>query len=126
MCKILITEDERIIAEDIRQTLLKYGHDIVGVAASGEEAITLVEDKCPDIILMDIMLAGDLNGIETVRYLNDRFQIPVIYLTAYADETTMKEAFDTDPVAFILKPFKDKQLFAAVEMAYHKASGGLD
>ena len=120
MCRIFITEDEQIIAEDIKYTLINFGYEVVGTAISGEDAIREIENTRPDVVLMDIMLAGEMNGIETVRYLNDRFAIPVIYITAYSDKRTMDEAFDTDPEGFLIKPIKEKQLFAAIEMAFKR------
>lgn len=117
--KVLIIEDELIVAEDIKASLLKYGHDVVGIAAGGVEAINLIEELRPEIALMDIMLPGDLDGIETARYINDRFDIPVVYLTAYSDEVTMRKAFETAPYGFLLKPFEERQLFATLEMAYY-------
>ena len=126
MCRVLIVEDEQIIAEDIKFTLLKFEHEVVGIAVSGREAINKIEEFRPDVILMDIQLDGDMDGIETVRYINDRFNIPVIYLTAYSDDTTMKKAFETEPEGFLLKPFEEIQLNVVVEMAYHKSTQGLD
>ena len=126
MCRVLIVEDEQIIAADIKYTLLKYEHEVVGIAATGRDAINKIEEFRPDVILMDIMLDGDMDGIETVRYINDRFSIPVIYLTAFSDDATMKKAFETKPEGFLLKPFEEIQLKAVVEMAYHKSTQGLD
>ena len=122
MCRILITEDERIIAEDLKYTLKQFGHDVVGIASSGEEAINKIEETRPDVVLMDIMLDGDMTGIDTVRYMNDRFTLPVIYITAYADFGTLKEALDTDPNAFLLKPVREKQLYATIQIAMKKNS----
>jgi two-component system, response regulator PdtaR len=117
MCKILIIEDERIIAEDLKYIITSFGHEVVGIAKSGDQAIMLVEQFKPEIILMDIMLEGDLNGIQTAQYISDRFDLQVIYITAYADRETMNEAFETNPYGFLQKPVQENQLYAAIEIA---------
>ena len=122
MAKVLITEDEQIVAEDIKASLLRYGHDVVGIAYDAVETINLIEEKCPDVVLLDIMLPGDMNGIECAYYINDRFGLPVVFLTAYSDEKTMRQAFETSPFGFLIKPFQDKQLYATIEMAYYMAN----
>ncbi len=119
MARVLITEDEHIVAEDIKAALLRYGHEVVGIACDGVETINLIEEKCPDVVLLDIMLPGDMNGIECAHYINDRFGIPVVFLTAYSDEKTMRQAFETSPFGFLIKPFQDKQLYATIEMAFY-------
>ncbi len=93
--RILIVEDEGIVAEDLKQKLTLQGHTVVGTVASGEEAITIAEQTHPDLLLMDIRLAGRLDGIETAGRIQDRWQVPVIYLTAHSDEATLQRAETT-------------------------------
>ena len=108
--KILITEDERIIAEDLRLTLCDLGFDVIGISASGEDAIGKIEEYKPDLVLMDIMLEGELTGIETAAHILDCFKIPVIYITAYADNKTLTCARKTLPAGFLFKPFEEGEL----------------
>lgn len=107
--EILIVEDERITAEDIRLSLGGLGYAVTGMASSGEEAIRKAEELHPDLVLMDIVLGGDMDGIEAAKRIRARFNIPVVYLTAYADEKTLERAKVTQPFGYILKPFDDKQ-----------------
>ena len=107
--EILIVEDERITAEDIRLSLGGLGYAVTGMASSGEEAIRKAEELHPDLVLMDIVLGGDMDGIEAAEIIRARFNIPVVYLTAYADEKRLERAKVTQPFGYILKPFDDKQ-----------------
>jgi len=107
--EILIVEDERITAEDIRLSLGGLGYAVTGMASSGEEAIRKAKELHPDLVLMDIVLGGDMDGIEAAKRIRARFNIPVVYLTAYADEKTLERAKVTQPFGYILKPFDDKQ-----------------
>ena len=119
--KILIVEDEGIVAEDIQSRLQHRGYKVVGKAVSGEEAIQLAEDEKPDLVLMDIRLKGEMDdGIEAARQIRTRFDIPVIYLTAYADEDTIQRAKLTEPFGYLLKPFEERELHTAIEMALYK------
>ena len=106
--KILIVEDERIIAIDLQRRLEKFGYFVCAIASNGNEAIELVQRHSPDIILMDIMLTGDIDGIDTAQLVNQQFRIPIIFLTAYSDEKTLERAKKAEPSGFILKPFKEK------------------
>lgn len=115
--KILITEDEAIVARDIANRLRRMGYEITDIVDSGEAAIASVLAAQPDLILMDIMLQGDMDGVETVEKINDIASIPVVYLTAYADNETLKRAKATIPFGYILKPFKEKELQATIEIA---------
>ncbi|MEY3398248.1 MAG: hypothetical protein RL220_842 [Bacteroidota bacterium] len=117
---ILVVEDESIIRKDIEQSLKKLGYTIVGHADSGEKAIELAPTLKPDIILMDIMLKGKLTGIEAAEQIKAKQDIPVIYLTAYADKATLDKAKITEPHGYLLKPFKEADLNTAIEMAVHK------
>jgi PAS domain S-box-containing protein len=117
--KILIVEDERIVALDLRESLRSLGYVVIGMAASGDKAIELVKDNKPDLILMDIMLKGEIDGITTTQKILSEFNIPVIYLTAYADENTVARAKVTEPYGYLLKPFEVRELHTTIEMALY-------
>lgn len=118
--RILIVEDDGIIALHIQTILSKLGYQIAGIAASGIEAITLAEQKYPDLILMDISLQGDLDGVDVAEQLHRKSDTPIIYLTAYSDEKTLRRAKISDPFGYILKPFDERTLHATIIMALHK------
>lgn len=124
--KILIVEDEAVVSLDISRRLEKMGYEVVGRAASGEEALTVTQETSPDLVLMDINLQGELDGIETAEQIYEQAKIPVIYLTAYAGESTLQRAKQTRPYGYILKPFKERELRAAIEIALsrHQAEAG--
>lgn len=119
---VLVVEDESIVSKDIQHSLKKLGYNVVGAASTGERAFELAQSEKPDIILMDIMLKGDMNGIETASKVKEELQIPVIYLTAYADESTLEKAKVTEPYGYIIKPFKEVDLHTSIEMALYKFS----
>lgn len=118
--KILIVEDERIVAEDIRAKLEYVGYAVAWIASSGEESVKKAEILKPDLVLMDIVLEGKMDGIEAASQILSRFNIPVVYLTAYSDERTLKKAKVTEPFGFIIKPFEAQDLFTAIEMALYR------
>jgi PAS domain S-box-containing protein len=115
--KVLIVDDEVVVAEDIRRQLRSLGYTVVGVASSGVDAIRLGGEHRPDLILMDIKLKGSMDGIEAARSIQERFDIPVIYLTAFSDDETLERARHTLPLAYLIKPFVSTDLRAAVELA---------
>jgi len=119
---ILVVEDEAIVSKDIQQSLKKLGYNIVGAAATGEKAIELANEEKPNLVLMDIMLKGDMSGIDTAEKIKETLNIPVIYLTAYADENTLAKAKVTEPYGYIIKPFKEIDLHTSIEMALYKHS----
>jgi DNA-binding LytR/AlgR family response regulator len=119
---VLVVEDESIVSKDIQYSLKKLGYNVVGAASTGEKAFELASTTKPDIILMDIMLKGDINGIETAERVKEELNIPVIYLTAYADEATLAKAKVTEPYGYIIKPFKEVDLHTSIEMALYKFS----
>lgn len=119
---VLVVEDESIVSKDIQHSLKKLGYNVVGAASTGERAFELAASEKPDIILMDIMLKGDINGIDTAQRVKEELQIPVIYLTAYADESTLEKAKVTEPYGYIIKPFKEVDLHTSIEMALYKFS----
>ncbi len=118
--KILVVEDEKIVAMDIKNRLISLGYSVPAVVTSGEESIEKTAEIKPDLVLMDIMLKGEMNGTEAAQQIRDIFDIPVVYLTAYADEETVGKAKLTEPFGYILKPFEDKDLHSAIEVALHK------
>ncbi len=119
---VLVVEDESIVSKDIQHSLKKLGYNVVGAASTGERAFELAQETNPDIILMDIMLKGDISGIETAERVKAELHIPVIYLTAYADESTLAKAKVTEPYGYIIKPFKEVDLHTSIEMALYKYS----
>ena len=118
---ILVVEDERIIARDIQMTLEESGYSVPEIAGSGEEAIDLVRSHAPDLVLMDIHLTGELDGIMAAEAIRKFSSIPIIYLTAHADEITLKRAKLTGPIGYILKPFEGRDLKTTIEIAIHKS-----
>jgi signal transduction histidine kinase len=119
--KILIVEDEFIVAEDIACRLEKLGYQVVGMAASGENAIEMAAENEPDLILMDIVLQGELDGINTAQEIKERFAIPVIFLTAYADQKTFQRAKLTEPFGYLTKPFQQRDLQTNIELALQRS-----
>jgi CheY-like chemotaxis protein len=115
--KILIVEDEAVVSLDISRRLEKMGYEVIGRIASGEEAIAVIQEERPDLVLMDINLQGEMDGIETATTLYKEHNLPVIYLTAYAGESTLERAKESKPYGYILKPFKERELHAAIEIA---------
>ena len=117
---LLIVEDEAIIARDLATTVESFGHAVIGVVGSGEEALALATIQRPDLVLMDIRLSGPLDGIATAQQLQAQQLISVIYLTAHADDQTMWRAAATHPVGYLLKPFDERTLWSMLEIAHHQ------
>jgi len=117
---VLIVEDDDIIARVEDWRLKKLGYLVCGRASTGAEAMELVVNKKPDIVLMDINLKGDIDGIETAKMIRKGFNIPVIYVTSHSDGATLVRAKETKPDGFIIKPFDDNDLRVAIEMALKK------
>ncbi|MCD4796462.1 MAG: diguanylate cyclase [Candidatus Cloacimonetes bacterium] len=118
--KILVVEDSKVIGNDLKITLTKFGYEVPKVAVSGNEAFKMIGITNPDLVLMDIKLKGELNGIDTTRIIQKKFSLPVIYLTAYSDEKTIMDAKTTEPFGYLIKPFNDKELFSTIEMALYR------
>ncbi len=118
--RILVVEDERLVAKHIENMVRGLGYDVAGVAATGEDAVRVALGALPDLVLMDIMLRGDMDGIAASEQIWDKAAIPVVYLTAYADEATLERAKVTDPFGYLLKPFEERELYTAIEMALYK------
>ena len=117
---ILVVEDDKILAMGLVEKLKDLGYAVSGLATSGAEAIEMVKKSKPDLILMDIVLKGSMDGIETARFIINLYDVPVIYLTAYADDEILKRAEKTCPYGYILKPYKDTELKANIKMAIYK------
>jgi len=117
---ILIVEDESIVAKDIQHSLKKLGYNVTNICNSGEDAIKEAANNKPDLVLMDIMLKGDMSGIDAAGQIRETLSIPVIFLTAYADEATLSKAKVTEPYGYIIKPFKEIDLHTSIEMAIYK------
>ncbi|MEH1869832.1 MAG: ATP-binding protein [Nostoc sp.] len=115
--KILIVEDEQLVADDLRETLEYLGYDVLALVASGEEAIFTAETLQPDLVLMDIRLEGKMDGIEASFEIQSRFNLPVVYLTANADRATLERAKASQPFGYILKPFDERTLATTIEIA---------
>jgi len=117
---IHIIEDEPLIAETIKTVLENEGHSITGISLRGKDAIFDIENLKPDLVLVDIMIKGDMDGIEIVAHLKKKLEIPFIYLTSLSDEKTLERVKATNPSGFIVKPFNEHTLTANIELAYHK------
>jgi len=118
--RILIVEDDRIVARDIKQQLARMGHVVVGMSATGEAAIQLAGRHQPDLVLMDIRLEGEMDGIEAARRIRDAHHIPIVFLTAYANDETVRRASLTEPFGYLLKPFEEPQMRTVIQMALYK------
>ncbi len=123
--KILIVEDETIIAMELSHRLKRAGYDVVAAVASGKEAIKETAELLPDLILMDIHISGSLDGIETAEIIHSAQDIPIIYLTAFSDDKTLERAKLTEPYGFLIKPFEERELETTIEVALYKRAVGL-
>lgn len=113
--RIMVVEDEGIVALDIRNKLRRMGYSVAGIADSGEDAVVMALDTEPDLVLMDIRLKGDMDGIEAASRIHKHRSIPIVYLTAYADTTTRRRADATRPAAYLIKPFDDSELHVVIQ-----------
>ena len=118
--RLFIVEDQRLIAADLENTLRKLGYEVVGNATSGEEAIEAVTAARPDLVLMDIRLQGAIDGIQAAEAISRRIEVPIVYVTAYADEETIRRAKVTGPFGYVVKPFNPRELQASIEIALYK------
>ncbi len=117
--RILIIEDEAVIGQDLKQKLTAMGYEVPAIAMSGPQAIELSKKTSPDLLLVDIMLNGPIDGIETVSRIKQHKNIPFIYLTAYNDPDTLAKAKGTGPLSFLVKPYDARQLHTSIELAFH-------
>jgi diguanylate cyclase (GGDEF)-like protein/PAS domain S-box-containing protein len=118
--RILIVEDEGLIARDIEDMVRNAGYGVCAVVGTGEDAVEKAETTHPDLVLMDIILRGEMDGVEAAEKIRERFNIPVIYLTAHTDENTLQRAKLTEPLGYTLKPVEQKELMTVMEMALYK------
>ncbi len=123
--RIMIVEDEWIAAEDTRNSLQNLGYSVSSLASTGKEAIQKAKEDKPDLVLTDIVLEGEMDGIEVAKQIYSSFDIPFIYLTAYADDKILERIKITEPFGYIVKPFTNEDLKIAIELALykHKAEG---
>src|ERR1035437_444993 len=119
-CRILIAEDESVIAVDIAKTLERLSYKVIGSSRNGKDVIKKAGELKPDLILMDILLDGKITGIQAAEEIMNIYDIPVIYLTAYADPATLEKAKLTEPFGYILKPYDERTLHTSIEMALYK------
>ena len=119
--RILVVEDEAIVAADIQDRLEALGYEVAGWGTTGAEALDLARTARPDLILMDIMLKGPMNGIQAAHLVRIELSIPVIFLTANSDESVLDQAKISEPFAYLLKPFEERQLRTNIEMALYKS-----
>ncbi|PZN32452.1 MAG: hypothetical protein DIU71_07550 [Proteobacteria bacterium] len=117
---ILLVEDEAIVAQDLEETLTRLGYRIVGIAAEGVQAVCLAEELKPQLIVMDVGLPGDIDGIQAAHIIQERAHVPVIFLTGHRDPDTLSRAVLTGPLGYIVKPFQEVELRCAIEVAIHK------
>jgi DNA-binding LytR/AlgR family response regulator len=117
MIKILIVEDEGIIAEDMNQMLSDMGYEVLETAMDYEEALEILSTETPDLILLDVNLGEKKDGIDLAEVINEKYQVPFIFTTSFSDTQTLERAKHVSPVNYLVKPFKKEQLFTAIEMA---------
>ena len=120
MNRLIIADDEVIISTQLEEFLRTKGFDIVGIATSGIQAVAMAKELMPDLMLMDIVMPGELDGIAAASKINRELKIPVIFLTAYADEAMIQRAKHIGPFGYVLKPIQEQQILAAIEIALHK------
>jgi signal transduction histidine kinase len=118
--RVMIVEDERIVALNLRQRLTRLGYDITALATSGKQALAEIEREPPDVVLMDVNIDGEMDGIETASCIPERHRLPVIYLTAYSEEATLERGRATKPYGFLLKPFSERELHATIQMVLER------
>lgn len=120
--RILIVEDEPLIAEDLAMMLKNEGYTIVGVAHDGSTALDLLHNQSPDLALLDIALDSSMSGFDIANVINEKYHIPFIFITSFSDKYTLNRAKDVDPTGYIVKPFKKRDIYANVELALHKTN----
>lgn len=118
--RILVVEDEGIVTLDIQGKLESMGYDVPIIVSSAEEAVSAAARLRPDLVLMDIQLEADLDGIDAAERISNELSIPVVYLTAYSDERTLQRAKVARPFGYMLKPFEERELYTTVEIAIYK------
>lgn len=119
---IMLVEDEYIVAADLKAQLISLGYEIAGHADSGESALETIADADPDVVLMDIQLKGEMDGIDTASQVRKLYGIPVVFLTAHADDELVRRAKGTEPYGYVVKPYESQELRANIEIAVHKGA----
>lgn len=122
MARILLADDEESIVRVLEEHLSNMGHEVVGAADSGKMAVELAERFSPDLIIMDIMMPGELDGIDAAQIIRERLDIPALFLSAFADDHVVKKAKYVEPLGYLVKPFDANQLKAAIEVALYKSA----
>ena len=117
---ILVVEDERIVGLHLKQQLVKLGYKVSAVVSSGADALRVVSERRPDVVLMDIHIDGDIDGIETAKQIKTDYTLPLIYLTAFSGEGVLQRARETKPFGYLIKPFSDRELHATIQMALER------
>lgn len=115
--KLLIVEDELIIAEDLRDILEGLHYEVVDIAITAREALQMIEEHLPDLIILDIHIKGGKDGIDLAADIREQYQLPFLFLTSHADPATLQRAKEVEPYGYLVKPFQEKDIYAAVEMA---------
>ncbi len=118
--RIMVVEDEWVTADDLKRILEKLGYTVSSIVGYGENAIKKAESDMPDLILMDIVLKGKMDGIEAADHIHTRFNIPIIYLTAFDNRSALERAKVTEPFGYMIKPFQERELHSTIEMALYK------
>ena len=122
MSKILVVDDEAIITMQLEERLTALGYEVVGMAASGEESVEKARRLAPDIVLMDIVMPGRMNGIEAAKQISAELAIPVVFVTSYADDAIIEKAKEARPYGYIVKPFNELEIKAAIEVALFRSA----
>ncbi len=117
---ILVVEDDAIIAQDLKETLTQLGYHVVGMASEGAQAVRLAQELRPQLIIMDVGLRGEIDGIQAAQLIQERVHVPLIFLTGHRDVETIERAVRTGPLAYLIKPFQQVELHCAIEVAIHK------
>lgn len=120
--RVLIVEDEVLIAEDIADSLSAIDYKVAGIAYSGAKALELLEKQHPDIVLLDIQIQGEQTGIDLAHIISRDYRIPFVFLTSFADRQTVDQAKKTMPYGYVVKPFSEKELFSSLEVAMYRFS----
>lgn len=118
--RILVVEDEALVALDLKRRLTGFGYEVIGTVASGGEAIAMVERSPPDLVLMDIQIQGPLDGVATAQAITERWDIPIVFLTAHSDQATVNRAQAVQPFGYLFKPFRDREIQVTLELALYK------
>ena len=117
---VLIVEDDRIVAHDLQQTLADLGYDAYAIASSAETAVSEASKRCPDVVLVDVGIKGTLDGIDAAEILRSRFSIPIVYLTAHAEDAIIERANKTEPYGYLFMPVNSAELRSVIELALHR------